>query len=517
MKVQFTLLLLSIVLNSLFYLLGLRFFTLDDAYIVLKTAENFIQHGHLFSYNVLDGNTNAITSFLFYLISIAVVALVWLINTPLLESYTFIVFTLNFLLLLNTLRDFYQILLNHFTRNTSRLLLVFVSTLYPILTIWTNGLETSLGLFLVVRIVKKLLLSEYRGLQFIVVLLILTRPDLGLSALIVLFILTVTKFLPNLRFFLGGLTVFLFPMIVSKIATGNFLTSSISRVPIGGNEDLYYKLISSIKNLLRAPIYFANFPVPHNGFDILAAYVPTFIKFISIGIFLYFLFFASKRIFSIHAANSSFLLYKEKIDAGKLTIALYLFALLLVSSITGTGLGEFNRYFVFMYVIALILILVLKPKLLNLRAIKLLATINLIMIPSVYAEVGSSIAFNNQVLYPVAKKIQDVTGSKDTIMLDSAGLISIFGEGKIIDVYGLGTQRYSEIHGDFNRVYELIDEDRPDFIVAWKMDKPTYYLDSAHYELALLNAEIIPIFSRQDSYLGKNSYPELIIYRVIYP
>lgn len=139
------------------------------------------------------------------------------------------------------------------------------------------------------------------------------------------------------------------------------------------------------------------------------------------------------------------------------------------------------------------------------------------MTPSVYAEVGSSIAFNDQVLYPVAKKIQDVTGSKDTIMLDSAGLISMFGEGKIIDVYGLGTQRYSEIHGDFNRVYKLIDEDRPDFIVAWKMDKPTYYLDSAHYELALLNAEIIPIFSRQDSYLGKNSYPELVIYRVIYP
>jgi hypothetical protein len=516
MGAQLSLLIASIVLNLLFYFFGLRFFTLDDAYIILRTSENFLQHGELFSYNVMDGNTNAITSFLFYMISIIVVALIWVINTPLVESYTFIILTLNFYFLLNTLRDFYQILSNYFVRNTSRLILIFFTTLYPILVIWTNGLETSLGLFLVVRIAKKLLINDYKQMQLLVALLILTRPDLGLSAVIVLLILTLTKLLSSFRFFLEAITVFLFPMIISKIVTGEFLTSSISRVPIGGSEDVYYKLISAIKNLLRAPIYFANFTVPHDGFNILSGFVPTLIKFISVVVFLYFLFLAASQFILLYSAKSNFLLGTDKLNTTKLTFFLFLTALLLVSSIIGTGLGEFNRYFVFIYTIALILILISEPKFIHVGTIKLLITINLFMTPFVFVEVGSSITFNKQVLYPVAKKVQEITNSKDTLMLDTAGLISVFGRGKIIDVYGLGTQRYSKIHGDFKQVYALIEKDRPNFIVAWKMDKPTYYLDSAHYELALLNAKIIPVFSRLDSYFGMNFHPELTIYRVIY-
>ena len=517
MKVQISLLITSAVLNSLFFLLGLRFFTLDDAYIVLKTANNFIQHGELFSYNVMDGNTNAITSFLFYLISIIVVALIWVIKTPLVESYTFVIFTLNFYFLLNTLRDFRQIISKYLTHKASNLVVAFFATLYPILIIWTNGLETSIGLFLIVRIIKKLLINEHRRLELLIALLILTRPDLGLSAVIVLLILTLTKFLRSPRFLLGGISVFLAPMIFSKIITGDFLTSSISRVPIGGNEDIYFKLISAVKNFLRVPIYFANFTVPHGGFDILSGFVPTFVKFVSIGIFLYFLLLASMQVLSLYRASSNFTINFQAFNLGKLIIFLYLLSLLAVSSITGTGLGEFNRYFVFMYVIALILILASKPKFFYVGLLKLLLIINLIMIPSVFVEVGSSIAFNNQVLYPVAKKMQEITQSNDTTMLDSAGLISNFAKGKVVDVYGLGTQRYSKVHGDFKQVYQLIYKDKPDFIVAWKLDKPTYYLDSAHYKLALLNAEFHPVFSRQDSYFSKSSYPELAIYRVVYP
>lgn len=517
MKAQFSLLITSVVLNSIFYLLGLRFFTLDDSYIILKTAENFLQHGQLFSYNIMDGNTNAITSFFFYLISIIVVALIWVINAPMVESYTFVIFILNFYFLLNTLKDFHQIMSKKLTNNASKLTLAFFTTLYPILIIWTNGLETSLALFLIVKIVKKLLINEYRGLELLVALLILTRPDLGVSAVIVLLLLSLTKVLRSTRFLLGGISVFLAPMIFSKIITGDFLSSSISRVPIGGNEDIYFKLISAVKNLIRIPIYFANFTVPHDGFDILSGFVPIVIKFVSIGIFLYFLLLASMQVLSLYRSRSNFTIYFEAFNLGKLTIFLYLLSLMTVSSITGTGLGEFNRYFVFIYVIALILILVSKPKFFYVGLFKLLLIINLIMIPSVFVEVGSAIAFNNQVLYPVAKKMQAITHSNDTTMLDSAGLISIFAKGRIVDVYGLGTQRYSKVHGDFKQVYQLIYEDKPDFIVAWKLDKPTYYLDSAHYKLALLNVEFRQVFSRRHFYFGKSSYPELAIYRVVYP
>jgi hypothetical protein len=506
----------SIALNLVFYSLGLRFFTLDDAYIVLKSSENFIEYGELFSYNVMDENTNAITSFLFYLISIIIVAPILMVGAPLVESYTFVVFTFNFFCLLNTARDFYQIMLNTFTRTTSRFILVFFATLYPILVIWTNGLETSLGLFLVVRIARKLLEGEYRGLHLNVILLILTRPDLGLSVLIVLFTLTFTKSLSNLKYLIEGVSVFLIPIIITKIVTGEFLTSSISRVPIGGNEDIYYKLISAVKNLLRAPVYFANFSVPHDGFNALSNFIPSSIKFFSMGLFLYFLSLTAGRVLFLYRTASDFPRYLENIHFGKMIIFLYLMSLITVSSLTGTGLGEFNRYFVFIYVIALILILISEPKLIHLGAIKSLLLVNLLMMPAAFVEVGSSITLNNQVLYPVAKKVQKIANERDIVMLDSAGLISILGKGKIIDVYGLGTQRYSKIHGDFKQVYRLINKDRPDFIVAWKMDKPTYYLDSAHYELALVNAKLIPVFSRRDSYFGKNSYPELTIYRVNY-
>ena len=298
--------------------------------------------------------------------------------------------------------------------------------------------------------------------------------------------------------------------------TDEFLTSSISRVPIGGNEDIYYKLISAVKNLLRTPVYFANFSVPHDGFDILSSFIPTSIKFISLGLFLYFLFLTTVRVLFLYRSVLNFSRCLEEIHFGKMTIFLYLMSLIAVSSLTGTGLGEFNRYFVFMYEIALILILISEPKVIHLGVIKLLLVINLLMMPAAFVDVGRSITLNNQVLYPVAKKVEEITNTKDTIMLDTAGLISIFGEGKIIDVYGLGTQRYSKIHGDLKQVYQLINKDRPDFIVAWKMDKPTYYLDSAHYELALLNAQIIPVFSRRDSYFGKSFHPELTIYRVNY-
>ncbi len=506
----------SIALNLVFYLLGLRFFTLDDAYIVLKSSENFIQYGELFSYNVMDDNTNAITSFLFYLISIIIVAPILMMGAPLVESYTFVVFTLNFFCLLNTARDFYRIMLNTFTQSTSRFMLIFFATLYPILVIWTNGLETSLGLFFVVRITRKLLESDYKGLHLNVSLLILTRPDLGLSVLIVLFTLMLSKSLSSLKYLIGGICIFLVPIILTKIVTGEFLTSSISRVPIGGNEDIYYKLISAVKNLLRAPVYFANFSVPHDGFNTLSSFIPTPIKFFSMGLFLYFLFLTTVRFLFLFRSFSNFSGFVKKIHFGKTTIFLYLMSLIAVSSLTGTGLGEFNRYFVFIYVLALILILISEPKVIHLGVIKLLTLINLLMMPAAFVEVGSSVNLNNQVLYPVAKKVQEISNVGDTIMLDSAGLISIFGQGKIIDVYGLGTQRYSQIHGDLKQVYKFINNDRPDFIVAWKMDKPTYYLDSAHYELALLNAKIIPVFSRRDSYFGKNSYPELAVYRVDY-
>jgi hypothetical protein len=304
------------------------------------------------------------------------------------------------------------------------------------------------------------------------------------------------------------------PILVSKVFTGEFLSSSISRIPLGGNEDIFFKIISAIKNLLRAPIYFANFTVPHNGFDVLSDFIPKSLKFLSLAIFVYFTYLAVLKSLEIYKTNSFSALQKNEFLNGKYIVFMYLVILLLVSSITGTGLGEFNRYFVFMFVLALSLIL--NFKLLRTGPLTLLLAINVTMLPAVFLELGSSISFNKQVLSPVAKKIGDITGPKDIVMLDSAGLISIYVKGKVVDVYGLGTKRYSKVHGDFPQVYRLIEIDRPNYIVAWEMDKPTYYLDSAHYEVALEDAEFLPIFSRQDSYFGRSYYPEMTIYKVVY-
>jgi hypothetical protein len=74
-------------------------------------------------------------------------------------------------------------------------------------------------------------------------------------------------------------------------------------------------------------------------------------------VFVYFIYLTALKIIEIYKTRSFFINQKDEFFAGKFIIFMYLVALLFVSSITGTGLGEFNRYFVFVYALALILIL----------------------------------------------------------------------------------------------------------------------------------------------------------------
>jgi hypothetical protein len=88
-----------------------------------------------------------------------------------------------------------------------------------------------------------------------------------------------------------------------------------------------------------------------------------------------------------------------------------------------------------------------------------------------------------------------ITDDKSTTAIDSAGYLSLFINGKIIDVYGLGTMRYAKVHSNFPAVYNLLKSEELDYIITWPSSEPKYYLDSAHYNTALANKKISLIFS----------------------
>jgi hypothetical protein len=97
-------------------------------------------------------------------------------------------------------------------------------------------------------------------------------------------------------------------------------------------------------------------------------------------------------------------------------------------------------------------------------------------------------------LRPMALYISKITTPQSITAIDSAGYLSLFINGKIIDVYGLGTMRYAKIHGDFSKVYRLIKSEKLDYVITWPSKEPNYYLDSAHYSIALGGSNLDLVF-----------------------
>ena len=67
-----------------------------------------------------------------------------------------------------------------------------------------------------------------------------------------------------------------------------------------------------------------------------------------------------------------------------------------------------------------------------------------------------------------------------------------------------------------NKVYEILNIDKPKYVIAWETSKPTYYLDSAHYQNALENVESKTIAKYTSTFLGMQLLPTMVLYQLEY-
>jgi hypothetical protein len=146
----------------------------------------------------------------------------------------------------------------------------------------------------------------------------------------------------------------------------------------------------------------------------------------------------------------------------------------------------------------------------------MLSILNFCLLPFLIIEVMAINHFTNNVLKPLTKMVGEIGQVSDTLAIDSAGLLSSSFKGNVIDVYGLGTSRYAKVHGDFNKVYEILNIDKPKYVIAWETSKPTYYLDSAHYQNALKNVESKTIVKYSSRFLGMQLLPTMVLYQLEY-
>jgi hypothetical protein len=119
---------------------------------------------------------------------------------------------------------------------------------------------------------------------------------------------------------------------------------------------------------------------------------------------------------------------------------------------------------------------------------------------------------------PIAIAASQVTNDESITAIDSAGYLSLFINGKIIDVYGLGTMRYAKVHGNFPAVYKLLQSENLDYVVTWPNNTPKYYLDSAHYDGALGKKAISLVYNAPTNTFTSidNIVPEsLNLYKVL--
>jgi len=394
--------------------------------------------------------------------------------------------------------------------------LFFLFSCSPFLLIWLNGLETAITLSILLFVIRKIVEKNESNLNITIYALLLCRPEIGICTLITVFLLRKRNIFYRKQIVLKSFLVFTAPFLLCKIMIGSYFPSSIIRVPIGSDNSILSKIIRLIKQLMHLPDYFIHYFIPNEGINYYPGLLKTFLLMFLILTWSYVLL---NRIMKIRIFDSGFkntiLRAKTLVsDDGFAFIFIFLVLLTLALSASGSGIGEQGRYFTYQFF--LFVFILARLSFFTPQTIRLLIITNIFFAPATVYEVLAINDFTNSVLKPLTKIIGEIGGPNDTLALDSAGMLSTSFKGNIIDVYGLGTNRYAKIHGNFAEVYKIINADKPRFILAWETEFPTYYLDSAHYKLAIKNAELEKITSYRSSFLGKEILPVMALYEVKY-
>ena len=519
--------LFSLTIVSVLMILNLGNFILDDSYIGFKSAKNLALDGRLYSYSNLDTPTNVWTSSLLYFISTCVLFFLQAINLANVSAYTFCILNINLLAVIFSVFNA-NIIMRHMSniaqekygtpqsKSYSKLLMIFMFSSGSSAIIWLNGLETSITLAVLLMAIRSLVEKKATWLRTSIYLLVLTRPEIGIATLITVLVLKKRAILQKNQLVIKSVIIFVLPMILSKIITESFFPSSIVRVPVGNNDLIFSKVILFVKQLVHLPEYFILYFIPAEGIKYLSdSFTLTLISFVALT-WCIIVFNKVRRIHVLNTSVTKIISNFRRILADDASAFVFIFLLILTFSLSaaGAGLGEQGRYFIYQFF--LIVFLLIRFSFFTSKLLLMLSILNFCLLPFLIIEVMAINHFTNNVLKPLTKMVGEIGQVSDTLAIDSAGLLSTSFKGNVIDVYGLGTSRYAKVHGDFNKVYEILNIDKPKYVIAWETSKPTYYLDSAHYQNALENVESKTIVKYSSTFLGMQLHPTMVLYQLEY-
>jgi len=507
--------------NSIFYVLiammvtsifvtswvvnGALYYPVDDPYIYLKQAANLV-NGEFFSYSVVDERNNANSSLLYYFISALIIFFAKMFSNhtgAVLDASVLLNLSMNIFLSFLFVKYYYRLLLKFsFSDSVSNWVMLVVCTSLPVLYAFLSGFET--GLTLTLLIVQLVLFLERRMVAFLAVtfLLSINRPEnIVVNFSYVVMLLVSDDGIKNRNKVFYSIVIvgsMLIVPLMNYFITGDVRTASAART---GLRSLYATLHG----------IFNYFSIGYTNPDWLPLEVQGYFKYIryvvsgSIVVVFILAFVRSVK-------DTSFNKIAEILKVGArfnifATLTVVIVSYTSLPLLVASGSGEWSRY---LSPTLPILYLLLASVAQNTKtAYQLLFGLNVIMLPLYMVSHINIVGVMSSIFYPAGQKINQITTSKDVVAIDSAGYLSHFVNGNVIDVYGLGTTRYMGIHGDFPKVYQQLKEDKISYAITWVTDEPRHYLDSAHYRKAFGNENVKEIYRYDvDTLTDIGSFPQ---------
>lgn len=468
--------------------LSVLIFPVDDAYIVIKQADHLIK-GEFFQYSLNDEKVNACTSFILYI----TYSTIWFISNffnlgkvPTLYLATSLIYAFNFILLILFLNTLKKIVLILFKENCN-IIYFSIASIFTIPYIFFYGLET--GLTIVLISLQFLFLLENRKFFFLLITVIssLNRPEnMVLNFVLSIYIFFFENNFKKRHILLILISISLIPLL-NYLNFSDIKTSSSSRV---SNNQSFLNFLSPLNFYYFLISFFGLIPSDLIQEKFRNYFI--FLKFSYLSIFLIIFLKASKRL--LPKINKS-LIDKINLDRNR-SIIIILIIIIFYSALPFVfqARGEYGRYF--LPIIPLFFIFIFKISEINRSILKALIFLNLSLLPILGVSHYSSVLHMKSLYHDNSEKLYENTSEKSVTALEVAGYPSLFLRGKIIDVYGLGTKRYADIHNDYNLIYEMIKTEQVTNFLAFNTNKK-YYFDLGHFQSSLNDKKFKIIYSNK--------------------
>lgn len=461
-------------------------FPVDDAYIVFKQAEQLL-NGNFFQYSPDDAKVNACTSFILYIFY----SIIWFISSLIFETKLHIVNFSVFLVLFCNLFFFCiylfflkKLIFQNFEENPLYIYF-FLSSIFSISYIFFFGLET--GITLLILIVQFYTLSNKKYSYFLLITLLASfnRPEnLVLNFFLLIYLKIFIKDFKNINLILILLSITMIPLI-NYFNFSDIKTTSAARVDHGqvwfsflNPKNLYYSLVS----------FFAFIPSELIQYKFRIYFILSKITYLSIITYIFYkIFMKIKKLISQKKLNSFFEDHK---------IYLFLFFIIGYGSLPFIfeAHGEHGRYY--LPIICLFFIFLFKLYNPQNKILFILIAFNFFQLPFLGMSHTSNILHMKSLYYDNIDNFTKYTNKESITALEVAGLPSLFINGKVIDVYGLGTKRYADVHRNYNLIYKMLREEKITNFLAFTTDKK-YYFDMGHFKTTFPKKNFIEIFSNK--------------------